>query len=643
MAQVFISYARSTQALAEQVERKLLAAGYSVWRDNALPAHRPYADVIEERLTEALAVVVLWSKDAARSEWVRSEANKARELGKLVQASLDRSLPPMPFDQLHCADLEGGVANDGGWVKVLESVAHLIASKAPAMLASEHALPRAGRTGERLLAVLPFENLSGDAEFSYFSDGVADEVLHAVVKTTDLRVIARSSSFQLRGVAKSPVNVAAVLSASHLLDGTVRRSGERVRVSAELVDCATQTLVWSGRFDRNLTDILALQDEIAGAIAAELKAAFAPRERGSVDPVAYDLYLKSREITSLRLGFDAQLLEEVVARDPEFYPAWESLALHYASIGRWTPDVAAVAVCRSQMEVAAEKALALNPRSVETRLAESMMLPFCGAFSQLERLVAEALSFGPKDAFSLVAASAAAAAVGRNRVALAYSRQAYEVDPLSQVTVGWYAAQLATTGAAAESLRLFDEAVARWPNDGFIRITAIGKDLEKLDWEGFERHAHHPGDIGIYSDWRDQIVVAAHDLMNWDADIAARTVERERAILAATRQVRISQLGHMARLGLTDEVYAMVDQADFEPLFQPNGRMLPSENSLSLIFEPAARVLRQDVRFMTLCTRLGYCDYWLRTDRWPDCAEETIPFYDFKAEARALARVREPA
>src|SRR4051794_14956080 len=174
MAEVFISYARTAEAQAETVELALTELGYEVWRDSALPVHRGYADVIEERIDKAAAVLVLWSRDAARSEWVRSEANRGREAGKLVQVSLDRTLPPMPFDQLHCADLQDWRGQDDkAWRKVLDSLESLagVAPKA-ALLVSNHSLPKPKSRGEPLLAVLAFDNLSGDADFLYFSDGI---------------------------------------------------------------------------------------------------------------------------------------------------------------------------------------------------------------------------------------------------------------------------------------------------------------------------------------------------------------------------------------------------------------------------------------------------------------------------------------
>ena len=120
MSDIFISYARPDEPIAKRVDDALTEAGYRVWRDDELPAHRPYAEVIEERLRGAKAVVVLWSADAAKSQWVRSEADAARELGTLVQVSIDGTIPPMPFDQIQCADLKrlGRDRRGPGWRKL---------------------------------------------------------------------------------------------------------------------------------------------------------------------------------------------------------------------------------------------------------------------------------------------------------------------------------------------------------------------------------------------------------------------------------------------------------------------------------------------------------------------------------------------
>jgi len=131
---------------------------------------------------------------------------------------------------------------------------------------------------EPRLAVLAFDNLCDGDDMAWFSNGVSEEILQTVASGATLKVIGRGSSFQFRGAEKSASHVAAALNVTHLLDGSVRRSGPTVRISAQLVECAGQTTLWSDRFDRELSDFLAVQDEIARAVAAALAMMFAPRQ-----------------------------------------------------------------------------------------------------------------------------------------------------------------------------------------------------------------------------------------------------------------------------------------------------------------------------------------------------------------------------
>ncbi|UVO51740.1 AAA family ATPase [Sphingomonas sp. SUN019] len=164
MSDIFVSYARPDEIVAEQIVAALKRAGHSVWRDDLLPVHRAYAEVIEERLRLAKAVIVLWSPAAAASQWVRSEANRAREYGKLVQIALDGALPPMPFDQIQCADLRQWLGDTAapGWDKVMRSIAALVGERG--QVASEAEPEDAGYVQPPLpqrLAALPALPLVG--------------------------------------------------------------------------------------------------------------------------------------------------------------------------------------------------------------------------------------------------------------------------------------------------------------------------------------------------------------------------------------------------------------------------------------------------------------------------------------------------
>ena len=193
---------------ADRVAAALSAAGYDVWRDDQLPAHRAYADVIEEHLKSAGAVVVLWSSESAKSQWVRAEADTARSAGTLVQATVDGIIPPLPFNQIQCANLSGwtGGSDEPGWRKLVESVQSL--AGAPKVKEQRQGQRPRGRIG---VCVLPFQNMSGDAEQEYFSDGISEDITTDLSKISALGVVARNTAFTFKGKS---VNVCAVRAVS---------------------------------------------------------------------------------------------------------------------------------------------------------------------------------------------------------------------------------------------------------------------------------------------------------------------------------------------------------------------------------------------------------------------------------------------
>ncbi len=300
MSDVFISYARSTEREAKAVADALRALGYQVWRDDEIPAHRAFADVIEERLRLSKAVVVVWSAEAARSEWVQSEADRARTDRKLVQLSIDGAALPMPFDRIQCADLAGwsGDPSNPGWAKVAASVQALVGG---ASQSGRPGRPAAAQTRALSVCVLPFMNISGDPEQEYFSDGISEDIITDLSKVSALEVVARNTAFTFKGKGLDIPDIASRLGVSHVLEGSIRKAGNRVRITAQLIDGVKGDHVWAERWDRDLTDIFALQDEISQAIVAALKLKLLPEEksaitaRGTQSPEAYELYLMARE------------------------------------------------------------------------------------------------------------------------------------------------------------------------------------------------------------------------------------------------------------------------------------------------------------------------------------------------------------
>ena len=399
---VFISYARPSEVEAHRIAELLRDAGFSVWRDDELPAHRAYSDVIEERLKSAKAVVVLWSGESAKSHWVRAEADTAREAGTLVQATLDGALPPMPFNQIQCADLKGwsGDTSAAGWRKLEGSVAALVKGTADESAAAEHgsSRPQAVRAS---ICVLPFVNMSGEPEQEYFSDGISEDITTDLSKVSALEVVARNTAFAFKGQSPDVAQVAKQLGVSHVLEGSVRKAGSRVRINAQLIDGSTGKHLWADRFDRDLTDIFQIQDEISKAIVDALKVKLLPKEksaieeRGTDSAEAYNLYLMARQQwtwgsygNERRDQAIVRFCKQAVKIDPNYAQAWALMALAQAELLWWHgKDVDPMP--------AAERALDINPQLAEARCVKVRSSEQLGRLDDADKELKEALRLGP--------------------------------------------------------------------------------------------------------------------------------------------------------------------------------------------------------------------------------------------------------
>jgi adenylate cyclase len=399
MSEIFISYARPNEPEAIMVDAALRALGYQVWRDEDLPAHRPYAEVIQERLASAGAVIVLWSEEAGKSQWVRAEADAARNAGTLVQVSLDGSMPPLPFNQIQCAELSSwdGNVEAPGWRKLSASLSALVGAGHRA--AAEGAPPM---QSARSICVLPFSNMSGDAEQEYFSDGISEDITTDLSKVSALAVTARNTAFTFKGQAVDVCEVARKLGVSHVVEGSVRKAGGRVRITAQLIDGATGDHLWAERYDRELNDIFAIQDEISKAIVDALKVKLLPEEkkaianRGTDSVDAYNLYLMARQYWIAgnwgdirQLELVSRICQRAVEIDPAYARAWGLLAIaqclsHFAFN---TGDDDGTA--------AADRALAIDPNIAEAYVVRARQRYEQGQLTDVDKLLARALELEP--------------------------------------------------------------------------------------------------------------------------------------------------------------------------------------------------------------------------------------------------------
>jgi TolB-like protein/Flp pilus assembly protein TadD len=455
------------------------------------------------------------------------------------------------------------------------------------------------------IAVLPFSNMSADPENEYFSDGLAEEIINALTKIDGLQVAARTSSFSFKGKASEVGAIAQRLKVRHVLEGSVRKAGSRVRVTAQLVDASNGYQLWSERYDRQLEDIFDVQDEIARSIVDRLKVALGAGEAARLVKVAtnnieaYQQYLKGRAMLYRRgrwIALALESFEKAVALDPQYAQAWAGVADAYTTLcysGYRQP----ASMMPKALE-AATRATVLAPGSAEAHNALAVAaLLWERNFAKADRAFKEALALNPKytQARCWYGLFFLQWSVGRLDEGLAEAWRAREDDPLSGYTWMVVSFTLAT-------VKRFDEAVRD-------AQTAIGHDPESFvaRWElGYAYHWHgqHKAALAVLEplwaeeighNWLGMALVPAYARLGkeqqarsvYDALLARRA---QTYVPAFTLAVCASALGHH------EEAIAFCETSieDHDMLFALFHRWLPD-------FEP----VRNDPRFPDIVSRFN--------------------------------------
>jgi Tfp pilus assembly protein PilF len=414
-----------------------------------------------------------------------------------------------------------------------------------------------------------------------------------------------------------------------------------VRIAATLIECERQTTLWSDRYDRELTDIFALQDEIAAAVATALKTMFVHSGKAPVDPAAYDLFLRAQAQGggSLEAGLEQiRLLDEVVALAPTFARGWATLAAMSAYFLRlYGAEAERRGVTRKRVVEAAETALRLDSAMGLAYQALAALEPF-GRYGARETLVDKALGVAPNDPDVLARAAGFALTVGRVREGLDYARRAYELDPLQPSVANNYAILLAMEGRRTESAQMWESAVARWPDHAILIGNLVADAARRSDWRRVDALIEAADATLASTEILQRGGRFARNLRRPDPRDLRLWLEEQRTVLGATGTLSLLQLRLLSELGLTEEAFGLAEQASYAHMFDPSGPPPAGGAAAGGIFGAYNRAMIGDPRFVRLCAKLGLCDYWIETGKWPDCADE-VP-YDFRAEARRLAGAR---
>jgi TolB-like protein/predicted Zn-dependent protease len=321
---------------------------------------------------------------------------------------------------------------------------------APAQLADQ-------AISDKSVAVLPFVDMSEKHDQEYFSDGLSEELINMLTKVAGLRVPARTSSFYFKGKQAALADLAKALGVSHVLEGSVRKSGNRLRIVAQLIDTRTDAHLWSRTFDRELTDVFAVQNEIAAAVVSQLKITLlgaAPRAKAT-DPKAYSLYLEGRQYSRqfTREGFERSisLYQQALAIDPQYAAAWDGLAMVFINqaYNNLRPDEEASRLARE----AANRAIAIDPDlgTAHGRLG-SIASYFDNDFVAAARHFERALALEPTNTSIIGNAAAFAERLGRSDVAIALQKYTNDHDPQNGIGRQNLAAYYICAGKPDEAL-----------------------------------------------------------------------------------------------------------------------------------------------------------------------------------------------
>lgn len=408
MADVFVSYARSDKARVAPLVAAIEAKGWSVWWDPEIVPGQEFDDQIDAEIDEAKAVVVVWTPTSVASRWVRGEAREAAERGILVPVRFEQARLPMDVRAIHTTDLDAWNEDPASapaqeCLRALGAMIVRAQASQSAKTGSASASASAEKDPARFsICVLPFANMSGDSEQEYFSDGITEDIITDLSKVSALAVASSNSAFLYKGRHVDIQKVVRDLKVSHVLEGSVRKAGGRIRINAQLIDGASNNHVWAERYDRDASDIFAIQDEISQAIVNALRLRLLPEEkkaieqRGTESAEAHDLYLMARQIYVVNNEADEHSARAIVRMctrateiDASYPQAWALMAVGYRALRN-------LGVQSDDGMSAAERALELDPELAEAHAVKASIVLMRGDTDAAGSEVAVALKLGPE-------------------------------------------------------------------------------------------------------------------------------------------------------------------------------------------------------------------------------------------------------
>jgi len=643
VADIFLSYSRENQAIARRFAENFEQEGLKVWWDATLKSGQAYDRVTETALREAKAVVVLWSQRSVNSDWVRAEATIALRNKTLMPVMIEDCVRPVMFELTQTADLThwSGSANDPAWQHFIAELRHQLthgpdtAMHKPANVAlaakvgSSHktlrnnmlwiggialAVIAAGSAflytrftpsgAINSIAVLPFDNMSGNDDADYLSDGITESLIDDLSTLPNLKVMSHNAVFRYKDKQVDARTAGRELGVRAVLTGHLTQHGNDLSIRAELVNVDDNSALWGDQYNRTLLDALAVQSDIARQIVEKLRLRLSNDQidrmskRQTVNPEAYQLYLKGRyyaaKFDSENLNRGREYIRQALALDPKFALGWDGLAYYYALIIDWFDP--ANEVGPKALE-AAHKALELDPDLVEAHVElGSVHVYYTFDWMSAEKEFKRALQLNPDYAPAHEYYAWYLIAMGRNDEGLAEIRKAEQLDPLSSEIGFEYGLFLIYS-------RRYEDAVTQ-----LTKTKQLDPDLWPIWYFLGQAQAHlgHSAEA-LAALARSQQTIGDNPSppLAEEARVHALAGHRDESIQTLTRLLSLAKKTHVSKYVIAT-VYAVLDDKDQALTYLERAY---DEHSFMLDFlkvDPELDSLRSEPRFEALLKKMNF-------------------------------------
>ena len=480
--------------------------------------------------------------------------------------------------------------------KLLKNVASPVEVFRIIMPWSEEKRESHGKLDKNRLAVLPLSNMSSSPEDGYFADGMTEELISSLSRLPGLGVISRTSVMQYKNQTKHASEIGRELGAGTLLEGSVRKAGNRVRIALQLIDANTDNHLWAENYDRNLDDVFAIQTDVASRVSASLKAGgFAgPVQPDTDDMEAYTIYLRARQLsyesTEPALKEAISLLIDVVGRHPSFVRARVGLVLSY--VGLATGGYAEFTILKNKAEVEARKAISLDPSSANAHAALSFTLNFLDEFEESVAEAEKAIQLNPNIPEAYFTLGFTYCTQGRVEQSVSYFRKALELDPLSVQKARVLALTLGIAGKTEEARTMLNKMLRIYPENPTVFLAMAESYIFDKDYAKAEEFL----DRGQTLNPVEPLLLINQGLVYalTERPEQARAMLKKLESLQRETPLTYSQIFIYTALGEIDEAFKALDRATETHVWP-----------FTIKTHPLFAELRKDPRFAEFCKKMS--------------------------------------